>query len=100
MELTGYASRLFTSLTPANGLHRTLEEIGKRSQALLEKGAAAQFLDKGEDSGEVARLIERLREAIMHYQVGENWIADRALLTWNIRYRSSKLYTTKSPISL
>ena len=40
---------------------------------LLKKGAAARFLDKGEDSAEVARLIERLREAIAHYQVSEDY---------------------------
>ena len=41
---------------------------------LLEKGAASRFLDKGEDSTEVAKLIERLREAITHYQVSENYL--------------------------
>ena len=55
----------------ANGLHSTLEEIEKRSQELLAKGTAARFVDKAEDSGEVARLIERLREAITYYQVSQ-----------------------------
>jgi len=49
-----------------------LEEIEKKSQALLEKGAAARFVDKGGDSAEVTRLIERLREAITRYQVSKN----------------------------
>ena len=49
-----------------------LEEIEKRSQELLAKGIAARFIDKGEDSKEVAGLIERLREAITNYQVGED----------------------------
>lgn len=49
-----------------------LEEIEKRSRALLEKSTAARFMDKGEDSAEVARLIERLQEAITHYQVSDN----------------------------
>ncbi|KAF9642970.1 hypothetical protein BDM02DRAFT_3123977, partial [Thelephora ganbajun] len=44
-----------------------LKEIEGRAQELLARGMAAQFLDK--DSGEVARLVERLREAITHYQV-------------------------------
>jgi len=52
-----------------------LEDIEKKSQALLEKGVAARFIDKGEDSKEVARLIERLREAISYYQVSWYWIA-------------------------
>ena len=33
------------------------------------KGAAARFIDKGEDAKEVAGLIEQLREAISYYQV-------------------------------
>jgi len=57
--------------TLANGLVRALEEIEKRSRALLEKSTAARFVDKGEDSKVVARLIEQLREAITHYQVSE-----------------------------
>lgn len=58
-----------------------LEEIEKQSRALLEKGTATRFVDKGEDSKGVARLIERLREAITHYQVGESHFAGRVRLT-------------------
>ena len=57
-----------------NGYHSTLEEIEKRSQVLLEKGVAARFMDKEDDSKEVARLVERLRETIALYQVSEIWI--------------------------
>ena len=39
---------------------------------MLAKGVAARFADKGKDSGEVVGLVERLREAISHYQVSEN----------------------------
>jgi len=46
-----------------------LEEIEKRSQGMLSRGFAVRFLDKGEDSKEVARLIEQLRDAIVCYQV-------------------------------
>ena len=56
----------------ANGHRSALEEIKKRSQELLAKGTTDRFVDKTADSGEVARLIERLREAIAHYQVSEN----------------------------
>ena len=56
-----------------NGHRSTLEEIEKRSQVLLEKGVPARFMDK-EDSKEVAKLVERLREAIALYQVSESWI--------------------------
>ena len=38
---------------------------------LLEKGVAARLIDKEGDSKEVARLVERLREAIALYQVSE-----------------------------
>ena len=67
-----YVRRSFTTYTLINGIPSALEDIEKRSRALLEKGAAARFLDKEEDSVEVARLVERLREAITHYQVSEN----------------------------
>jgi septation ring formation regulator EzrA len=81
-ELSRYVSR--SPATPAltNGLRSTLEKIEKRSQELLAKGAAARFIDKSADSGEVVKLIEQLREAITHYQVSENWIVGRAPLTW------------------
>ena len=59
--------------TPANGLRSVLDEIEKRSQAMLEKGKAARFVDKRRDSGEVMKLVERLRDAIIRYQVSEGW---------------------------
>jgi hypothetical protein len=61
-----------TTPTLINGLRSALEEIEKRSRDLLAKGTAARFVDKGADFGEVARLVERLREAITHYQVSES----------------------------
>jgi hypothetical protein len=70
-EFFRYGCRLLTALTLVNGLHSALEGIEKRSRDLLAKGTAARFLDKGADFGEVARLVERLREAITHYQVSE-----------------------------
>ena len=72
--LTRYAHQL---LAPppilVNGLRSAMEEIEKQSEALLAKGVTARFVDKAGDSGEVVRLIERLREAVMHYQVSGNW---------------------------
>jgi len=47
----------------------SLEEIKERSQALLEKKKAAGFLDKAEDSQEVAGLVEQLQTAIVCYRV-------------------------------
>ena len=57
--------------TPVDGLPSALEDIEKRSQALLEKGKVARFVDKGRDSGEVVKLVERLRDAVTRYQVSE-----------------------------
>ncbi|KAF9643346.1 hypothetical protein BDM02DRAFT_3191803 [Thelephora ganbajun] len=50
-------------------LTSALEEIEERSRELLTKGTAARFVD--EDSGGVARLVERLREVIAHYQISQ-----------------------------
>ena len=49
-----------------------MEEIEQRSQSLLEKGKAARFVDKGRDSGEVVKLVERFRDAITCYQVSKD----------------------------
>ena len=71
-ELTRHARRLLTAQTIVNDLRSALEEIEKRAKELLAKSTAARFIDKGSDSGEVVRLVERLREAITHYQVSKN----------------------------
>jgi len=43
---------------------------------------AALFVDKRRDSGEVVKLVERLREAITRYQVSEDWfVASNATYT-------------------
>jgi len=60
--------------TPVDGLCSALEEIEKQSQALLEKGKAPRFVDKGRDSGEVVKLVERLRDAITRYQVSTGFL--------------------------
>jgi hypothetical protein len=88
------------ALTLANCLRSALDKIKKRSQELLAKVAAARFIDKSADSGEVAKLIEQLRETITHYQVSVSWIAGRAPLMWKNRYHNNKQSTTKSRISL
>jgi len=77
LELSRYARRLFATPTVINSPRSALEDIETRSQALLSKGDAARLVDKGEDSKEVMRLIERLREAVTHYQASENWIVMR-----------------------
>ena len=59
-EFSRSARRSPATLSLVDVLLSALEEIEKRSRALLEKGTAARFVDKEEDSAEVARLIERL----------------------------------------
>ena len=51
----------------------TFKEIEHFSKKLLAKSLIARLADKGEDSKVVTRLIERLREAIFCYQVGDGF---------------------------
>ncbi|KAF9645139.1 hypothetical protein BDM02DRAFT_3189954 [Thelephora ganbajun] len=51
-------------------LTSALEEIEKRSRELLE-GTVIRFANREDDSGEVARLVERLREAIARHQTSQ-----------------------------
>jgi len=71
-ELARYVRRSLTSTAPINGFHSVLEEIEKRSQGLLEEGAAAQFVNKSGVSDKVVELVERFQEAITHYQVSSH----------------------------
>ena len=48
---------------------RSLQDIEIRSLALSEKGRLARVLDKTQDSQEVIGLVEKLRQAILIYQV-------------------------------
>ena len=49
---------------------RVLEGIGKDANALYEKSGEAKFFDYRRDSTKVAKLVERLRHALLIYQVG------------------------------
>jgi len=71
-ELIRYACQLLTLPVLANDFRSALGDVEKRSQELLERGRATQFVDKGRDSGEVARLVEQFQEAITHYRVSKN----------------------------
>ena len=62
-------------------LYRSLEYIGKRSLALSEKGKVAKVLDKTRDSQEVIGLVEKLRQAILIYQVSAGQCQGRRPLT-------------------
>jgi len=61
-----------TAPTPPDGRCSTFGKIEELSLKLLAKSAAASFSDKKEDSKVVERLVERLREAIVCYQVGDH----------------------------
>jgi len=87
--------------TLVNGVVSALEEIEKRSRVLLEKGTGARFVDKGEDSKEVAGLVERLREAVTYYQVSKTvWTHREVRLTQEGRYRNNKRSMIKLQTSL
>ena len=72
-ELTRYVGRSLVLPDLANHLDSVLEEIERQSQELLAKSTAVRFVDKAGDSGEVVKLVERLGEAIAHYQVSKSW---------------------------
>ena len=69
--LTRCVRQSMTAPTSPDSRCSTLEKIEELSEKMLSKSTIARFVDKGEDSKAVAKLIERLREAIVCYQVGE-----------------------------
>ena len=58
-----------------------------------------RFIDKGGDSKEVVKLMERLQEAIANYQVSEYRAIVVGPIDMGERYRNNKQSTTKSLIS-
>lgn len=68
-ELARSVSRLELPAHPSSLVYSSLDDIGKRSTSLSEKGKVARALDKSRDSGKVVRLVEELRQAILVYQV-------------------------------
>ena len=54
-----------------------MEDVGARAVTLSEKGKVARVLDKTKDSAEVVTLVEKLRQAVLVYQVSsrayQNW---------------------------
>ena len=98
-QLAKFVSRLKSLVHPKLNLcDRSLEDIGKRSLVLSDKGKVARVLDKTRDLQEVIGLVEKLQQAILVYQVstgGARWpwlgIVDRC-----DRCRNSSQYTTRS----
>ena len=75
-----------------------MEEIERQSQELLAKSTAVRFVDKAGDSGEVVKLVERLGEAITHYQVSENlFVAPNATDRWKDIATASDLLSNHQP---
>jgi len=65
-------SAIVRSVARPNIVLSALEEIRKRSQALLEKNIAVRFLDKAKNSQEAVSLVEQLQAAIVYHQVSGN----------------------------
>jgi hypothetical protein len=85
LALSRYVSKFLTTPIFSNPSRSALEKIEKRSQELLDKGTAARFIDKKADSREVARLVDQLREAIVHYQVSHNrFLGPRGSRYWQL----------------
>jgi hypothetical protein len=97
-QLAKFASCLAPPAHPILTLDRSLEEIGTRSLALSGKKKLARVLDKAQDSQEVVKLVEKLRQAILVYQVsarGRRQSYSGVIDPWD-RSRSNSRYITKS----
>ena len=68
--LARWVRRLTSAPTAPDVRCSAFEKIEELALRLLAKRTIARFADKGGDSKVVASLIERLREAIVCYQVG------------------------------
>jgi hypothetical protein len=80
-------------------LYRSLEDIGTRSLALAGKGKLARALDKAQDSQEIIKLVEELRQAILIYQVSPRGRGQSQLGIidpWD-RCHNNSQYTIRSP---
>jgi len=81
-QLAKFAPYLEYLVHPTLTLHdRSLEDIETRAQALLAKGKVTRALDKKQDLGEVITLVEKLRQAILIYQVSVRGDSTWRLLT-------------------
>ena len=100
LQLAKFVSYLEPPDCPIITVYRSLEEIGIRSLALSGKKKLARVLDKTQDSQEVVKLVEKLRQAILVYQVsvrGGSQLQSRIADPWD-RCRNNSRYTTRSSI--
>jgi len=70
--LARYVHRPMIAPNALNGHRSTFKTIEAWSEKLLAKSGVARMVDKDEDSKVVARLVERLRRAMVCYQVSED----------------------------
>ena len=76
-----------------NLLFRSLDKIEEWSEAILEKNAAAGFLDKMKDSQEAVSLVDELRNAILGYQVSGTQVALPRVNMWHSSRNSGRCTT-------
>ena len=99
LQLEKFVSRLeFLVHSQLTLYDRSLSDIGKRSLALSEKGKVARVLDKTRDSQEVITLVEKLRQAILVYQVsiGGERRSQSGIVDLVDRFHNNSQYTTRS----
>jgi len=77
----------------------TFKAIEGISQKLLAEGNVAQLVNKEENSKVVVKLVERLQQAIVCYQVSEGRTSVPSSVDVRGRCRNSKRSTAKSQIS-
>jgi hypothetical protein len=98
-QLAKFVSHLAPLFRRRITLYRSLEDIGTRSLALAGKGKLARALDKAQDSQEIIKLVEELRQAILIYQVSPRGRGQSQLGIidpWD-RCHNSSQYTIRSP---
>ena len=97
-KLTRYVGQSLVLLGLANHLDSELEEIERGSRELLAKTTATWLMEKAGDSREVAKLVERLRDAITHYQVSESrFVASNTTHRWTDITTASDLRSNHQP---
>ena len=99
LQLAKFVSYLEPPAYPITTLYRSLEEIGTRSLTLSGKKKLARVLDKTQDSQEVVKLVEKLRQAILIYQVSAKGRRrpQPGVVDTRDRCRSNSQYTTRLP---
>ena len=69
-QFAGFVSCLAVFFTSPTIFARALEDIGNDAVALHGKSGEAKFFDYRRDSAKLAKLVGRLQDVILIYQVG------------------------------